>query len=119
MGLFNFGKKNNNIKPNNDVEQWDNFCKLDESFKNDEKLKPVYYLKLYGKNMIYTNSEIKNKAKSDIIRAITDSLKSENNSTIRCLIDYLINKYEILDNERLIDIINNLDKDSLETLANS
>lgn len=119
MGLFNFGKKNNNIKPNNDVEQWDNFCKLDESFKNDEKLKPVYYLKLYEKKMIYTNSEIKNKAKSDIIRAITDSLKSENNSTVRCLIDYLINKYEILDNERLIDIINNLDKDSLETIANS
>ena len=119
MGLFNFGKKNNNIKSNNEVDQWDNFCRLDESFKNDIKLNPIYYLKIYGKNMINTNSEVRNRAKADFIRAILDSIKSENNYTIRCLVDYLINKYEILDNEKLIDIISNLDKDSLEKIANS
>lgn len=122
MGLFNIFKKQeigNKKEDTNEINKWDNFCRLDESFKNDKKLKPMYYLKLYGKNMIHTNSEIKNKAKSDFIRAITDNLKNENNSTVRCLIDYLINKYEIFDNEKLIDIINNLDKESLETIANS
>ncbi len=119
MGLFNFGNKKKNVNSNDEIEQWDNFCRLDESFKNDIKLKPIYYLKLYGKNMINSNSEIKNKAKTDFIQAILDNIKSKNNSTIKCIIDYLINKYDILDNGELIGIINNLDKDSLETIANS
>ena len=101
------------------MDKWNNFCALDESFKNDIKLKPIYYLKLYGKNMINTNSEVKNRAKADFIRAILDSIKDENNYTIRCLVDYLINKYEILDNKKLIEIINDLNKDSLEKIANS
>jgi len=119
MGLFNFGQKNKNVNSNSETDKWDNFCRLDESFKNDEKLKPIYYLKLYGKNMISTNSEIKNRAKADYIKAILESIKSENNYTIRCLVDYLINKYEILDNQKLLEIINDLDKDSLEKIANS
>ena len=121
MGLLNFlnKSKNANANSNNEIEEWENFCKLDESFKNDSKLKPIYYLKLYGKNMIYTNSEVKNRAKSDFIRAISDNLKNENSSTTKSLIDYLINKYEILDNKKLIDILNDLDKEGIETIANS
>lgn len=127
MGLFDIFKKqkdeinngNTDVNSTNEINKWNDFCSLDESFKNDSKLKPIYYLKLYGKNMIYTNSEIKNRAKSDFVRAITDNLKNESNPTIKCLVDYLINKYEILDNEKLMEILNNLDKDSLETIANS
>lgn len=124
LDIFNkqkteINKESAHANSTNKMDKWDNFCTLDESFKNDTKLKPIYYLKLYGKNMINTNSEVKNRAKIDFIRAILDSIKDENNYTIRCLVDYLINKYEILDNEKLVEIINDLDKDSLEKIANS
>ena len=124
LDIFNkqkteINKERAHVNSTNEMDKWNNFCALDESFKNDTKLKPIYYLKLYGKNMINTNSEVKNRAKADFIRAILDSIKDENNYTIRCLVDYLINKYEILDNKKLIEIINDLNKDSLEKIANS
>ena len=77
MGLFNFGKKNNYTNSNNEGERWDNFCRLDESFKNDAKLKPIYYLKLYCKNMINTNSEINKKELRDYILNVYNTMINE------------------------------------------
>ena len=91
MGIFNFKSQNKNTNSNSEADKWEEFCKLDESFKSDSKLKPIYYLKLYGKNIVYTNPEIKNRAKSDFIRAISDNLKNEDKTKIKSLIDYLIN----------------------------
>ena len=117
MGLFNVFKKK--VNTNDEYKKWDDFCTLDESYKDDAKLKPIYYLKLYGKNEINSNSKIRERAKRDFIRAILDSLKNDNEPIIKCLFDYLINRQEILDNEKLIDIIANLDKESLDIIANS
>lgn len=117
MGLFDVFKKK--LSTNDEYKKWDDFCTLDESYKDDAKSKPIYYLKLYGKNEINSNSKIRERAKRDFIRAILDSLKNDNEPIIKCLVDYLINRQEILDNEKLIDIIANLDKESLDIIANS
>lgn len=116
MGLFDiFSKKVNS----NDDTIWSNFCSLDESYKDDVKLKPIYYLKLYGKNEVNNNKNMIDAAKRDFISAISKSIGNSRNPIIECLIDYLINRQNILDNNKLIDIISNLNKDSLDNIANS
>ena len=116
MGLFDLFKKKESTTSKED--KWDSFCVLDNKYKEDEKFKPIYFLKLYGINEVNNNTKIKERAKRDFIRAILNSTKNNDDPIIKCLVDYLITRNEIFDNNKLIDILNDLDVDKLDKISN-
>ena len=104
---------------NTDNQRWNNFINITDKEKNDENLKSIYYLKLYAKNKLNNKTEIMNKAKKNYISDISANIKEGDQLSLYCILDYLINRYNITNKEELIEILSNLNLENLNLIANS
>ena len=122
MELFDIFKKQeieNNKESANEINKWDDFCRLDESLKNDPKLKPIYYLKLYGKAQIENTEKIKIKAINKFANEISKNIIEGDKLSLNCIIEYLINKHCIINKGELCKILSDMSLDDLYIISKS
>ena len=60
------------------------------------------------KNKLNNKTEIMNKAKKNYISDISANIKEGDQLSLYCILDYLINRYNITNKEELIEILSNL-----------
>lgn len=103
----------------NDNQAWMNFINITDKEKNDESLKSIYYLKLYGINKLKNKEELMEKAKKNFISDISSNIKEGDQLSLYCICDYLINRYNITNKDEIIEILRDLNLENLNLIANS
>ena len=103
----------------NDNQAWMNFINITDKEKNDESLKSIYYLKLYGINKLKNKEELMEKAKKNFIADISSNIKEGDQLSLYCICDYLINRYNITNKDEIIEILRDLNLENLNLIANS
>ena len=103
----------------NDNQAWMNFINITDKEKNDESLKSIYYLKLYGISKLKNKEELMEKAKKNFIADISSNIKEGDQLSLFCICDYLINRYNITNKDEIIGILRDLNLENLNLIASS
>ncbi len=106
----------NNLENMFSVRDWNSFITQNASEKINERLLPMYYLKIKAKEKLQS---CKSKASIKFVDNIISKTNHGDKILLHCIVEYCVVKKGITDINKLLSVLNHINKENLQTISNS